>query len=79
MIYSILTIGIFLGLRKVKPYFFEYRAYAKGRWMKRKILNVFKEEFQDRDEKYYVSNRKQRVWVRETHCMASSVMPLKQG
>ncbi|CDH49293.1 pseudouridine synthase [Lichtheimia corymbifera JMRC:FSU:9682] len=41
------------GLRKVKPYFFEYRAYAKGRWMKREILNVFKEEFQDRDEKYY--------------------------
>lgn len=44
-----------LGLRKVKPYFFEYRAYAKGRWMKREILNVFKEEFQDRDETYYVS------------------------
>lgn len=41
----------------MKPYFFEYRAYAKGRWMKREILNVFKEEFQDRDEKYYVSKK----------------------
>ncbi|KAI9311926.1 DRAP deaminase [Dichotomocladium elegans] len=41
------------GLRKVKPYFFEYRAYAKGRWMKRPILNVFVEEFQDRNEVYY--------------------------
>lgn len=42
------------GLRKVKPYFFVYRAYAKGRWMHRPLLQVFVQEFQDRDEKYYV-------------------------
>ncbi|KAG2223030.1 hypothetical protein INT45_008231 [Circinella minor] len=40
-------------LRTVKPYFFEYRAYAKGRWMQRTLINVFTEEFQDRNEKYY--------------------------
>ncbi|KAI9498294.1 pseudouridine synthase [Zychaea mexicana] len=41
------------GLRRVKPYFFEYKAYAKGRWMQRSLINVFTEEFQDRNEKYY--------------------------
>lgn len=44
-----------IGMRKVKPYFFEYRAYAKGRWMNRPLLDVLTREFQDRDEKYYVS------------------------
>ncbi|KAI8144836.1 hypothetical protein BJV82DRAFT_60895 [Fennellomyces sp. T-0311] len=43
----------FSGLRTVKPYFFEYKAYAKGRWMQRKLIDVFCEEFQDRNEKYY--------------------------
>ncbi|KAI8064401.1 pseudouridine synthase [Gongronella butleri] len=41
------------GLRKVKPYFFVYRAYAKGRWLGREILEVFCSEFRDRSEHYY--------------------------
>ncbi|KAI9018131.1 pseudouridine synthase [Phycomyces nitens] len=41
------------GLRKVKPYFFKYQAYAKGRWLGRKLLSVFTEEFRDRSEQYY--------------------------
>lgn len=59
----------------MKPYFFEYRAYAKGRWMKREILNVFKEEFQDRDEKYYVSQKREGLYMYPgnelTQCLAS--------
>ncbi|KAI7871871.1 pseudouridine synthase [Spinellus fusiger] len=41
------------GLRKIKPYFFQYQAYAKGRWLGRTLLNVFSEEFRDRSEEYY--------------------------
>ncbi|CAO3600684.1 unnamed protein product [Absidia cylindrospora] len=41
------------GLRKVKPYYFVYQAYAKGRWLERTILEVFVEEFRDRNEQYY--------------------------
>ncbi|KAI8369647.1 pseudouridine synthase [Radiomyces spectabilis] len=41
------------GLRKVRPYYFEYKAYAKGRWLGRTILEVFSQEFRDRSEKYY--------------------------
>jgi hypothetical protein len=43
------------GLRKVKPYFFEYKSYAKGRWLGRKLLEVFSTEFRDRSADYYVS------------------------
>ncbi|KAG0175302.1 hypothetical protein DFQ28_001831 [Apophysomyces sp. BC1034] len=41
------------GLRKVKPYYFKYQAYAKGRWLGRKIIDVFTSEFRDRNEAYY--------------------------
>ncbi|KAI8332255.1 DRAP deaminase [Chlamydoabsidia padenii] len=41
------------GLRKVKPYYFVYQAYAKGRWLGRSILEVFTQEFRDRNEQYY--------------------------
>ncbi|KAI8984235.1 DRAP deaminase, partial [Mycotypha africana] len=42
-----------LGLRKVKPYYFEYKSFAKGRWFDRTILDVFSSEFRDRSEVYY--------------------------
>ncbi|KAI9303330.1 pseudouridine synthase [Cunninghamella echinulata] len=41
------------GLRKVKPYYFNYQAYAKGRWLGKTILDVFTTEFRDRSEVYY--------------------------
>ncbi|KAI7905165.1 pseudouridine synthase [Cokeromyces recurvatus] len=42
-----------IGLRKVKPYYFEYKSFAKGRWFGRTILDVFSSEFRDRSEDYY--------------------------
>ncbi|KAG0225722.1 hypothetical protein BGW42_004122 [Actinomortierella wolfii] len=42
------------GLRKVKPYFYRYQTYAKGRWLGRELIEVMRTEFQDRDAKYYV-------------------------
>ncbi|CAG8534207.1 9624_t:CDS:2, partial [Diversispora eburnea] len=41
------------GLRKVKPYYYEYKTFAKGRWIKKNILNVFRDEFRDRTKEYY--------------------------
>ncbi|KAI8987191.1 DRAP deaminase [Pilobolus umbonatus] len=41
------------GLRKVKPYYFEYKSFAKGRWLNRSLLEVFSTEFRDRNEAYY--------------------------
>ncbi|KAG1437772.1 hypothetical protein G6F56_012944 [Rhizopus delemar] len=40
-------------LRKVKPYFFEYKSFAKGRWLDRSLLEVFSSEFRDRNIDYY--------------------------
>jgi len=41
------------GLRKVKPYYFEYRTFTKARWYGRTILDVFQREFRDRPSAYY--------------------------
>lgn len=41
------------GLRKVRPYYFEYQTYAKERWLGRSILDVFLKEFRDRPARYY--------------------------
>jgi tRNA pseudouridine synthase 8/2,5-diamino-6-(5-phospho-D-ribitylamino)-pyrimidin-4(3H)-one deaminase len=40
-------------LRRVNPYFFTYLTYCKMRWRDRKLLDIFVEEFRDRDEAYY--------------------------
>ncbi|KAK3846957.1 MAG: RNA pseudouridylate synthase domain-containing protein 2-like protein [Linnemannia gamsii] len=40
-------------LRKIKPYFFKYQTYAKGRWLGRKLIEVFNTEFRDRDNAFY--------------------------
>ncbi|KAG9065143.1 hypothetical protein KI688_002465 [Linnemannia hyalina] len=42
-----------LDLRKIKPYFFKYQTYAKGRWLGRKLIDVFNTEFRDRDNTFY--------------------------
>ncbi|KAG0339646.1 hypothetical protein BG004_006722 [Podila humilis] len=41
------------GLRKIKPYFFKYQTYAKGRWLGRPLIEVFNTEFRDRDNTFY--------------------------
>ncbi|RIA93644.1 pseudouridine synthase [Glomus cerebriforme] len=41
------------GLRKVKPYYYEYQAFAKGRWLGRSIFDIFCTEFRDRSRDYY--------------------------
>ncbi|KAG0260382.1 hypothetical protein DFQ27_003574 [Actinomortierella ambigua] len=41
------------GLRKVRPYFYRYQTYAKGRWLGRELIEVMNTEFRDRDTKYY--------------------------
>lgn len=42
------------GFRRVKPYYFEYRTFAKERWLGRTVLEVFQKEFRDRSPEYYV-------------------------
>ena len=41
-------------LRRVPPYFFTFNCYAKGRWLKRTIYDVFANEFQAETPEYYV-------------------------
>lgn len=42
------------GLRKVLPYHYTYNTYCKERWRGKEILQIFKTEFRDRPESYYV-------------------------
>ncbi|EKM53723.1 uncharacterized protein PHACADRAFT_148496 [Phanerochaete carnosa HHB-10118-sp] len=41
------------GLRKVKPYWYNYTTMAKGRWLGREILEIISTEFRDRSMEYY--------------------------
>ncbi|GES90577.1 RNA pseudouridylate synthase domain-containing protein 2 [Rhizophagus clarus] len=41
------------GLRKIKPYYYEYQAFAKGRWLGRSVFDIFCTEFRDRSRDYY--------------------------
>lgn len=41
------------GLRKVSPYFFEFKTYCKGRWVGKSLLEVFKSEFRAESIEYY--------------------------
>lgn len=41
------------GLRKVKPYYFEYATFAKERWVGKHLLEMFSTEFKDRGKLYY--------------------------
>lgn len=40
-------------LRRVNPYFFTYLTYCKMRWRDRKLLDIFVNEFRDRDSDFY--------------------------
>ncbi|OZJ04725.1 hypothetical protein BZG36_01788 [Bifiguratus adelaidae] len=43
------------GLRKVVPYFFLYKTFAKKRWLGRTVFDVFSTEFRDQTSEYYRS------------------------
>lgn len=42
-------------LRRVTPYFFTYLTYCKLRWRDRKLLDIFLDEFRDKDPEFYKS------------------------
>ncbi|KAM4723671.1 pseudouridylate synthase RPUSD2 isoform 2-T2 [Anableps anableps] len=41
------------GLRKVFPYYFDFKTYCKGRWIGKSLLEVFKSEFRAESIEYY--------------------------
>ncbi|XP_066490673.1 pseudouridylate synthase RPUSD2 [Tiliqua scincoides] len=41
------------GLRKVRPYLFDFQTYCKGRWVGRSLLHVFGSEFRAQPLHYY--------------------------
>lgn len=41
------------GLRKVRPYYFDFQTYCKGRWVGRSLLHVFSTEFRSQPLSYY--------------------------
>lgn len=41
------------GLRKVRPYYFDFKTYCKGRWIGKSLLEVFKHEFRAETMEYY--------------------------
>lgn len=43
------------GKRHVRPYYFEFIAHVKNRWVGKSIVDLFAEEFKGRPYEYYVS------------------------
>lgn len=43
------------GRRLVRPYFFEFVSHVKSRWAGQNIVELFSNEFRQRDRQYYVS------------------------
>ncbi|XP_029454420.1 RNA pseudouridylate synthase domain-containing protein 2 isoform X2 [Rhinatrema bivittatum] len=41
------------GLRKVRPYYFDFETYCKGRWVGKTLLQVFSSEFRAEPIEYY--------------------------
>ncbi|XP_078699317.1 pseudouridylate synthase RPUSD2-like [Branchiostoma floridae x Branchiostoma belcheri] len=41
------------GLRKVRPYFFTFEAFAKGRWLGRTVMDIFSSEFRAHPPEHY--------------------------
>lgn len=41
------------GLRKVHPYYFDFKTYCKGRWIGKTLLEVFSSEFRSEPLDYY--------------------------
>ncbi|KAK3703969.1 hypothetical protein QZH41_009886, partial [Actinostola sp. cb2023] len=45
------------GLRHVVPYYFTFTTHCKGRWIGRKLFDVFKDEFRAEPPEYYVMHQ----------------------
>lgn len=43
-----------LGLRCIKPYYFTFTTHAKGRWVGKQLIDIFKSEFKSNPVEYYV-------------------------
>ncbi|XP_068107773.1 pseudouridylate synthase RPUSD2 [Hyperolius riggenbachi] len=41
------------GLRKVRPYYFHFETYCKGRWLGKSLMDVFSSEFRAQPLEYY--------------------------
>ncbi|XP_062379276.1 RNA pseudouridylate synthase domain-containing protein 2 [Sardina pilchardus] len=41
------------GLRKVRPYYYDFKTYCKGRWIGKTLLEVFSSEFRSESLEYY--------------------------
>ncbi|KAL4613085.1 RNA pseudouridylate synthase domain-containing protein 2 [Arapaima gigas] len=55
------------GLRKVHPYYFDFRTYCKGRWVGKTLLEVFSTEFRAESLNYYrQAARAGRIRLNET-------------
>nr|XP_057946299.1 RNA pseudouridylate synthase domain-containing protein 2 [Doryrhamphus excisus] len=55
------------GLRKVHPYFFDFKTYCKGRWVGKSLLEVFESEFRAESIEYYQrAAREGRIRLNET-------------
>lgn len=55
------------GLRKVHPYYFDFKTYCKGRWIGKSLLEVFKNEFRAESIEYYQRAAKEgRIRLNET-------------
>lgn len=55
------------GLRKVYPYYFDFKTYCKGRWVGKSLQEVFKNEFRAESMEYYEKASKEgRIRLNET-------------
>nr|XP_019940571.1 PREDICTED: RNA pseudouridylate synthase domain-containing protein 2 isoform X2 [Paralichthys olivaceus] len=55
------------GLRKVRPYFFDFKTYCKGRWVGKSLLEVFGTEFRAESVEFYQRAAKEgRIRLNET-------------
>ncbi|KAM6912253.1 pseudouridylate synthase RPUSD2 [Xenentodon cancila] len=55
------------GLRKVTPYYFDFKTYCKGRWVGKTLEEVFKNEFRAESIEYYQKAAKEgRIRLNET-------------
>lgn len=55
------------GLRKVHPYYFDFKTYCKGRWIGKSLLEVFKSEFRAESIEYYEKAAKEgRIRLNDT-------------
>ncbi|XP_029316770.1 pseudouridylate synthase RPUSD2 [Cottoperca gobio] len=55
------------GLRKVRPYYYDFKTYCKGRWIGKSLLEVFKSEFRAESIEYYQRAAKEgRIRLNET-------------